>query len=780
MTFLSVSFVFAGLLATLVPIIIHLLSKGKPKKILFPALQFAQARLATNKRKLTLKRLTLLALRVGTLIALGVALARPFFVPQGRQSQTRDASGTISDVTTNAAVERGEAVAAVLVVDSSVRMGRVDNNQTLFERARETARSIVESLPQGSSIAILDGTYEGDAFQPDRFAARTRIDKLEIEPFGRSVAQTTLEALKLVETSPLPSEIYAITDKTQTSWSDRDVKSIKSQLQNSSQKPSLYFVDVGGASIRNASIVDLTLSAETLATDASLRIDVELERIGEGDSELTVETLIFDKDKLPKNLAENSFLNDPKLAVRRETQNVSFRSGRSKSVVKFLMSGLPVGTCVGVVRIVGSDALETDNTRWFAVDVQSRRRLLVVAPSPTESKSLYFTQALAPDELRKTGRAPFELDVVQFDNGDQTSQTRSNGGAPVDLQSATESEIARYAAIFLLDPPGLDESCIKKLTSFVDEGGGLGVFPGRNASPIDAFQTKEATRLLGAKLTTQTRAPGWNREIRPVDYNSPLLAPFRSLERSGVPWDAAPVGRFWNLTELADTTEIVANFNELNNTDGETKNNPPALIENRLGRGLVVTLATPVSDCAQDSPWNALTNNDAPWVFVVLLDGIASRLASNSSSILNYVSGEVAVLRSPLKTFPAVATVLTPSGEEIASPTDVERRQIRFPGARRPGLYRVQTTPNRDGESLDLAFAVSLPSSEFDLTRRSDDDWQKLWEGASFKTLDPQTTSQTLDEARRGNHSEPYSFLVVLLAAFFLTEAGVANRFYRQ
>ncbi len=776
MTFHSVSFVFAGLLATLVPIAIHLLSKGKPKRILFPALRFAQAKLATNKRKLTLKRLLLLALRVGVFVVLGVALARPFFASHSRQPL---APGEVADSGVSTGGE--EAVAAALVLDSSARMGRVDNNLILFERARATARSIVERLPQGSSIAILDGTYEGDAFQPDRFAAKTRLDKLEIEPFGRSAAQTTLEALKLVDASPLPSEIYVITDETQAGWSERDVKRIKNQLSKQRQVPSLYFVDVGDDSFRNASVVDLTLSSETLATDAALRLDVEIERSGEGDAELTVETLIFDKGKLPQRLDDDSFLNDPKLIVRRETQNVSFSSGRSKKVVQFQTSNLPVGHCVGVVRIIGSDALEADDARWFAVDVQPERRLLVVAPAPIDSKSIYLTQALAPDELRKTGRAPFELDVVPFVGGGKTaSNAQVDDVAPTDLQKATESELARYAAIFLLDPPGLDESCVKKLTSFVDAGGGLGIFLGRDASPINAFQTKEATRLLGAKLTTQTRAPNWNREIRPVDYNSPLLAPFRSFERSGVPWDALPVGRFWNLTELADSAEIVASFSETDKTDDQRKNNPPALIENRLGRGLVATLATPISDGAQESAWNALTNSDAPWVFVLLLDGIASRLASNSSSILNYFSGEIVTLRSPLKTFPAVATVITPAGEKIATPTDVERRQIRFSGARRPGLYRVQTTPNRDGESLDLAFAVSVPASEFDLSRRNEDEWKKLWEGVPYQTLDPQTTSESLDDARRGNRSEPYAFIVVILAVLFLAEAGVANRFYRR
>jgi hypothetical protein len=81
MTFTTFSLFLAGLAATAVPIVLHLLSRGKPKKVVFPALRFARQKFAENKRKLTLKRLLLLALRVGTLVLLGLTLARPVFLP---------------------------------------------------------------------------------------------------------------------------------------------------------------------------------------------------------------------------------------------------------------------------------------------------------------------------------------------------------------------------------------------------------------------------------------------------------------------------------------------------------------------------------------------------------------------------------------------------------------------------------------------------------------------------------------------------------------------------
>ena len=846
MTFTTFSLFLAGLAATAVPIVLHLLSRGKPKKVVFPALRFARQKFAENKRKLTLKRLLLLALRVGTLVLLGLTLARPVFLPpetatfldearqtsevvENSKNKENGATAQINETEQNGETAtaprrpekagiagRNAPVAAAIVVDSSVRTGRVKNNESFFETARATAAAIVAQLPPESEIAILDGTFDGDAFQPDRFAARTRLEKLEIEPGGRPVAETTLEALRLVEGSQLPTkEIFVLSDGTRPGWSEADAARLRRQYAASVQAarrqtaaetaesdaddaelpgvPRFYFVDLGDDAFQNVSVGALSLSAETLAAGGTLRIDVDVERVGPGERDATLELVLFDAKKLPSNLEENAPFDDETLVLRRESQTLSFADGRSKRSAVFQPSDLPPGACVGAVRVLGADALAADDVRWFAVDVETDWRLLVVAPNPVAEKSLFLTQALAPEEFKKTGRAPFELDVVPFagQNSAQNAASDDATQAPPSLATATPEALARYRAVLLLDPPAsaFDEATVRRLTAFVEKGGGLGVFLGRNATPISAFQTEAAVRLLGARPVDQVRVADWNRSLKPANYDAPLLAPFRPFERAGVPWDALPVGRFWRLTDLTPSATVVARFEKIdesgeNGQETQNKENseaaPPALVENRLGRGTVATLATPLSDGTQNDAWNDLTVGDAPWVFVLLADGIARRLASGDASILNYSIGETATLRSPLETFPAVATLTTPQGEELAIPTDVERRQIRFPGTSRAGLYRLRTAPNADGETLAKAFAVSIPDAEFDLTRPTPDEWAALWEGIPYKTLDLTAASTALEAIRSDETPEPYALLVVALAVLFLAETAVANRFYRR
>ena len=111
----------------------------------------------------------------------------------------------------------------------------------------------------------------------------------------------------------------------------------------------------------------------------------------------------------------------------------------------------------------------------------------------------------------------------------------------------------------------------------------------------------------------------------------------------------------------------------------------------------------------------------------------------------------------------------------------MERRQIRFPGAKDPGIYRVRTTPNKDGESIDAAFAVATPAPEFDMTRYPDDEWTTLWDGVPYKKLDLHATGAALETARGEKGTLLASgFMAVLLAAIFLVETCVANRFYKK
>ena len=66
-----------GLVLVGVPILLHLIMRQKPKRLMFPALRFLMQRHRTNTRKMQLRHLLLLALRMLLIAAVCLALARP-------------------------------------------------------------------------------------------------------------------------------------------------------------------------------------------------------------------------------------------------------------------------------------------------------------------------------------------------------------------------------------------------------------------------------------------------------------------------------------------------------------------------------------------------------------------------------------------------------------------------------------------------------------------------------------------------------------------------------
>ncbi len=76
MSFLSATLLL-GTLAAGVPVVLHLLARQPPRRVVFPAVSFLKQRLTTQSSRLRVRRWWLLALRVLAIIAFAIVLARP-------------------------------------------------------------------------------------------------------------------------------------------------------------------------------------------------------------------------------------------------------------------------------------------------------------------------------------------------------------------------------------------------------------------------------------------------------------------------------------------------------------------------------------------------------------------------------------------------------------------------------------------------------------------------------------------------------------------------------
>ena len=199
MTFLHASLLLGGLLG-LVPVVIHMLGRRQPKAIVFPAIRFVRQTAIQAQRGWSIKRWLLLALRVMLLGILAFAIASPRVqsgmfatylmigvvgllallatavafsaIGSRKSSLTIGISSLLAIVLwligggwLGMAAMTGQSVplpsasgpiCAAVVLDTSPSMGYQYHNETRLAAAKEMATWLMDRLPIGSQIAIVN------------------------------------------------------------------------------------------------------------------------------------------------------------------------------------------------------------------------------------------------------------------------------------------------------------------------------------------------------------------------------------------------------------------------------------------------------------------------------------------------------------------------------------------------------------------------------------------------------------------------------------------------
>lgn len=799
MQFVNQALLFGGMFMA-VPIVLHLVMRQQPKQLEFPALRFLRRRREANRRRLRLKHLLLLILRCAVIAALAAALARPSVasslmgnwviiavlaglivligiisaVALGRPATRlvgvgtgvlgivllivwlvllfgtwfHDPGMTIGD--------RQAPVAAVLIFDTSPRMEYRRNDRSRLDEAKELADWLIHQLPDESEVAVVSSRARGRAahlrFAVDLGAAKAAVEALRTTSVPAPLPEVVTDAVTWLGgrgLATLPGgaafrpEIYVFTDLTAAAWDVRAAGRRPSELADK-DVPDIYLIDVGVERPRNFALGDLRLSAETLSKNAELTIQTEIFHHGPGDQRAVELYLERRDDERPILVDGEVLLPD---AQRRSFQ--SFNVARDGSqMVQFTVQGLEAGTTQGRVQIVGQDNLPIDDVRHFTISVNDAWPVLVVRGVGADSR--WLVEALSPYEFRKTERARFRPEVVLE-------------------EELPERELANYDAVCLLDPGNLPAGTIRRLTEYVRSGGSLAVFLGRNARP-DAMNADAMQELLPGRLDFQwpkrrdfQNGPAMS--LAPRDYQHSILAAFRPVGTS-VPWQAFPVHRFWKLKDIDDDARVLVQFNI----------GKPAILEQIVGDGRVLTMTTPVSDAANvaDRPaWNRLATGLNAWPFLLLSRGMLSDLVKSGDERLNYLAGQQATLRRRSPTEPDTYLLFSPLGErpeEVSADDDL----IAVNTTTAVGAYRMKA---KGGGFPVRGFCVNLPKTASLLERATSQQLDEaIGAGRYRKFRSRDEIEPGISEVRQGR--EFFASLLVAVALLLAMEHTLANRFY--
>jgi hypothetical protein len=241
-TFVVGSFAVAGLIAAAAPLVIHLLNRRRYRVVDWAAMELLLEAIARNRRILHLRDLLLLLLRTACILLFAFALAQPHFK------------------TSDAAVEPGQPVHAVIVLDNSLSMGYQRLDGILLDEAKTQINEFLDRLPPGSRISVIPACGSSQAWSNDVYRttedAREALSRIEVvdRPAVFSAAiDLAAQACTLAPEVPTKRVVF-VGDQQKLNWpvggSDAAVKSL----------PDVQIVQIAPDELRsNAWVADFRL-----------------------------------------------------------------------------------------------------------------------------------------------------------------------------------------------------------------------------------------------------------------------------------------------------------------------------------------------------------------------------------------------------------------------------------------------------------------------------------------------------------------------------------------
>jgi hypothetical protein len=801
MQFLNPALLAGGALIA-IPVILHLLMRNKPKRVVFPALRLVQLQHRQNKQRMRLRHLWLLAARMGVFLVIVAAIARPT-VPAGHYSPTlwdwvrlgsvgamlttiytafasrwkqdklsaheqryrfsllNSATAIaaavlfillvlipyvrrvgISITEPNTLVGQDVPVNGVLLFDVSPSMGLQFESKTRLELARQVARDHVARLPAGSRIAVADtATTEPIRFQSDLTTAVARIDALAVKPTSGPVTDRLDAVLQLL-----------IDDAVRSAPAATGAGAAGGKANDGQLREVYIFTDLTQNCWRSANAARLKQLLAELPNLGLYVLDVGVEQpqnVGVTRVTLSDQVVATGASVVVQGLLESTGITGEQTVVLAMENAAGKMAPIGREVVKvsptagtpvrFVVPGLTGPIHQGELRLQGGDQMSFDDVRSFTIEVRPAPEILLVADSASESQ--FLQAALAPPLLVQRGTARYRCTLLAS-------------------SKLSTTDLRKYAAVCLLNVAKPTEADWTALLKYATEGGGVACVLGERVE-MAAYLGPTAKSVLPAELMGQVPFnPPENLDL--ANLTHPVLQ--KLSDWGGPEVTAVQFRRFWRVAP-GSSSSVICTFTD--------QRRSPAFVESLLGKGRSMLFVSPLKRDFNDSrDWNDLVSARP---FVVIADQWMRHLSQQRTLELTLFAGNDVVLPVEPAKQPVGYLLRMPDRRQVPGDIPAEASSLVIKRPDQLGNYRVF---GRDPRSpLERGFSINSPSEESQLGR--------LPRSILDDTLgaDKVSVSRSIEELERKVGTgrvgrEAAAVLLALLVVVFLGEHVLANWFY--
>lgn len=775
--FLNPAFVLPGAALVLVPVVIHILSRLRYRKVRFAAMEFLLESEELNRRRIVLEQLLLLLLRILAVLLIALLIARLVLDPS------------------RLLMLRGASVHHIVLLDDSLSMRDREGDSNVFREALVTLENMLAEggrQPGASRVTILSMTDPRRPIVSDRVLDATLIQ--ELLPRLRNLtcswraaslvdAITAARDILTADGSAAP-QVHILTDLRSSDWNGRpEVAAALESLRNI--RASVDLIRVVKDARPNVALQELSPETFAVAQGVPWRLTLTLKNHGSSKVTGLRGTVLVDGTPLPGKVLIPDLEPGAELRV---SHDLAFDSeGRHQVEIR-----------------LDDDALREDNRRFVAVEVTERRAVLIVDDEGQQEDAAFVAAALSADPSL-TGLS---------------SDIRPS-------QALTSSDLNRYDCIYLLNIRDLPADATVLLAEYVRSGGGIAWFPGDQANirwyseslrerslqlfpvPLGILHEVQADDAANASVSPF---------VNPVFEQHPIFVVYNSPD-SPFP-DTVQIARWLQVTEdwKPDDAERADGVRTLM----RLKNGQPVAFEHAAGNGKVLTFLT-----GAGRRWSNWPIAPAAPGYVVMHLLIHQYLQRSVDSVelrelteplhlewpvdlytenVEVFLPEAAADEEPvaetfvrLQAIPVKSAESQPDGDlppnlslnqrsemdksvpessksaaalDSGKSSEIERLGVTIPQAERPGIYRIRRF-STEGNVDDVSIALNVPTTESALALA---DTEQITRQASLDHVRILEANAALALGGSGAGREIRWVLLALLIAVLIAEQLLALR----
>lgn len=355
--------IFIGIAAVGLPVLVHILTKARPRRIPLSTIRFVREAVNARRARHRLRDVLVLLARTAAIVLLALAFARP--LTGARRMAVSTEGGTL---------ER------VVILDVSASEAATFRGGTLFERARAAAgRGLAFESGLRANLIFAGARPRAvfDRLSPNVSALTQELDRAQVRPERLNLNAAIKLAGEMFERSGgkpgVRREVQIISDMQRSNWTSVDFSPLPTDAQ--------IFVEsvTPSESLENLAVTDAVVAGR-LAQGREARLEVEVANYTRAARTAQVQVTLGS----------------------RTYRLAKFCPAQQRTRMWTSIVPESVGWHLGTARLEsGNDALALDDARSFVVRVLPPPAMLLVTrqtPEPRAVSSHYLERALAPGE----------------------------------------------------------------------------------------------------------------------------------------------------------------------------------------------------------------------------------------------------------------------------------------------------------------------------------------------------------------------------------------------